>query len=335
MLVRAVKHDDIEALLSLAAQAGFGMTSLPNDAGVMEVKIAHSVASFAGSPEAAGREGFLFVLEDENGDLLGTTGVKAHIGVTEPFYSYKISTIAQQSLPLDIYSSHQVLHMVNDFTGVSEVGALFLTKEARGCGMGRFLSRCRFMMLAQFPEIFDSVVIAEMRGVHDKSGGSPFYKNLAQPFFGMPFATADKISATTGSQFIADLMPKYPIYVDLLPKAARNVIGKVLPASAPAKAMLEEEGFRFSGYIDVFDAGPTMKAWRDQIKTVRESKVTEVAAIEPINTSNPKQMICSHALTDFAIFLDHIEVMDNAVIIGHKTAEALSLQKGDKIRVSA
>ena len=35
--------------------------------------------------------------------------------------------------------------------------------------------------------------------------------------------------------------------------------------------MLEQEGFGFDRYIDIFDGGPTVTAPTDQIRTVREA----------------------------------------------------------------
>lgn len=59
--------------------------------------------------------------------------------------------------------------------------------------------------------------------------------------------------------FIAELMPAYPIYISLLPEAARGVIGQVHPNTAPARAILER-GFqlaRLGGYRCRSGAGGT------------------------------------------------------------------------------
>ena len=66
-------------------------------------------------------------------------------------------------------------------------------------------------------------------------------------------------------------MPRYPIYVALLPDAARNVISRPHPDAEPALAMLKSQGFRYNDVVDIFDAGPTVEAFIDHIDTVRES----------------------------------------------------------------
>jgi arginine N-succinyltransferase len=333
LVVRPVTTSDHAEILSLAKEAGIGMTSLPPDEEVLKHKIERAVASFDGDAEYKGDEAFLFALEDtENKKLVGTTGISAHVGVRYPFYSYKLSTIVQTSEELDIYSRQGVLHMVNDYTGASEVGSLFLSPAYRRDGIGKFLSRCRYLMLAQFPELFSNIIISEIRGVQDADGQSPFYKNLAQHFFQMDFKKADFTNATHGSQFISDLMPKYPIYVNLLAPEAQAVIGLPLEASKPAKYMLEQEGFRHQGYVDVFDAGPTMQVERDQIRTVRKSRMLPVLDIQPV--ASRKNHIASNAvLKNFRIAVAALEESEEGVTLSPEAATLLQVKKGDRVRI--
>jgi arginine N-succinyltransferase len=72
-------------------------------------------------------------------------------------------------------------------------------------------------------------------------------------------------------------MPKYPIYVDLLAKEAREVIGRCHPDGEAAYALLRREGFRYERVIDIFDGGPLVAAPRDQIRTVREARMLAIA----------------------------------------------------------
>ena len=51
-------------------------------------------------------------------------------------------------------------------------------------------------------------MLAELRGVMDEAGNSPFWDALAGRFFGMSFPEADEFNAIHGTQFIADLMPQ-------------------------------------------------------------------------------------------------------------------------------
>lgn len=332
MLVRPVKISDHGEILSLAHEAGIGMTSLPEDSGVLKAKIERAVASFEGSADARGDEHFLFVLEDTaSKKLVGTAGVVAHVGIKQPFYSYKLSTIVQASDVVGVYSQQKVLHMVNDYTGASEIGSLFLLTDYRRDGIGKFLSRCRYLLMAEFPDLFSDIVISEIRGVQDNAGHSPFYRNLAEHFFQMEFKQADFVNATKGGQFISDLMPKYPIYVNLLDKRAQDVIGIPLAASKPALNLLENEGFRYQGYVDVFDAGPTMQAERSQIRTIRKSRRVEIANIGKPESSR-QYMLATTGFSDFRVLLCCLDEGKDGVGVSEEAAEILGVKTGDMVR---
>jgi arginine N-succinyltransferase len=337
MYVRPVTLNDHEAILSLARQAGFGMTSLPPDAKVLQAKIEKAVKSFAGEHEQSGDDAFFFVLVDaETDEVVGTSGIKAHVGLTQPFYSYKLSTITHSSQQLGIFSVMQALHMVNDFTGASEIGSLFLLPEYRRDRLGRFLSRMRFLFAAEFRGLFDDRMIAEIRGMHDRDGSSPFYDSIARHFFQMDFREADYLNATQGNQFIADLMPKYPIYVNLLPKQAQEVIGKPYTASEPAKAMLELEGFHYNNYLDIFDGGPTLEARTSDIRAVKNSKRGKVVDILD-RSSGDKYLLCTTGLHDFRSCMDRVEILkegtkEDEIAILSRGAGWLNIEKGATVR---
>jgi arginine N-succinyltransferase len=329
--IRPVKLADHAEILGLATIAGIGMSSLPQDEDVLEEKIVNAEKSFAGDPVHPKEENFLFVLEDmECKKLVGTTGIFAHVGLSRPFYSYKLSTITQASSGLGIYSLQQVLHMVNDYTDATEIGSLFLHPDYRRDGIGKFLSRVRYLMMAQFSELFSDIVISEVRGVQDEHGHSPFYDNLARHFFKMDFKQADYIYATQGAQFIADLMPRYPIYVSLLSPEAQSVIGVPLAASQPAMQLLVKEGFHYQGYVDLFDAGPTMQAERSEIATVAASRMAEVKAIRAVN--DVPCMVCNTRLHDFMVAPGAVEVEGSGIAITADTARALGVKVGDNVR---
>jgi len=314
------------------------MTSLPPDAEVLADKISASVASFSGKGAKNKQETFFFVLEDpdKGGQIVGTCGIKAHIGLTQPFYSYKLITITQASQQLDVFSKHTMLQVTNDLTGMSEIGALFLLPEYRRDRIGKLLSLSRFMFMAAHPEHFADQVIAEMRGVHDVDGNAPFYNAVARHFFQMPFTEADYINATQGNQFINDLMPKYPIYLSLLPKTAQRVVSKPNPASEAAMFMLEKQGFKFNGYVDIFDGGPTLMAEASQVRTIRESRHVRIAGAEEMHENDTKMIISNDRFADFRCASGRVrELPGGEAIISTRLTERLNVKKGDTVRISA
>ncbi len=335
MFLRPARLDDHEAVLDIARQAGFGMTSLPPDAGVLRDKIEASVASFAGNYPKSGQESFFFVLEDADnaGHIAGTCGIKAHIGLSQPFYSYKLTTITQVSTQLDIFSKQTMLQVTNDLTGATEVGSLFLQPPYRRDRLGKMMSLSRFMFMAAFPQYFSDQVIAEMRGVHDVDGNAPFYNALPKKFFEMSFAKADYINATQGNQFINDLMPKYPIYLNLLPKSARQVVGEVNSASEPAKAMLERQGFKYTGYVDIFDGGPTMIAERSSIDVIKNSKHAKIVSISELSEETDKFMVTNDQFLGFRCAVGRLKLLPGGeVAISPRLARRAGVNLGDMLR---
>ena len=334
MFLRPATRADHASILNLAHQAGFGMTSLPPDAKVLEEKIGSSVASFSKKYDRPGQESFLFVLEDQkNGHIVGTCGIKARIGLTQPFYSYKLTTITQVSTQLDIFSQQTMLHVTNDLTGSTEIGSLFLQPDYRRDRIGKMLSLSRFMFMAAFPDQFAAQVIAEMRGVHDINGNSSFYSALPKKFFAMSFTQADYTNATQGNQFINDLMPKYPIYLNLLPKSAREVVGRVNAASEPAKAMLERQGFKYTGYIDIFDGGPTLFSERAMIDVIAHSTLHPIETIQELPEDTTKYMISNEKFSDFRCASGRLKMLDSGgLCVTPRLAARAQIQLGDVIR---
>ncbi len=272
--VRAVRPADLAALHDLALLTGGGFTNLPPDRDALARRIGWSADSNAASVTKAGDEIYMLVLHHRpSGRIGGTACLFAAVGQRHPFYSYKLTTLSSHSRELDRGFRTTVLHLVNDFDGCSEVGGLFLHPDLRTAGLGRLLARARYLFMARHRERFAGRVLAELRGVIDAQGNSPFWDGLAGRFFGMDFVEADRFNGIHGSQFIADMMPKFPVYVALLPPEARAVLGVEHAAGARARGLLEAEGFQFNGYVDIFDGGPTMDSRVADLRAVREAAV--------------------------------------------------------------
>src|SRR3546814_12494341 len=71
-------------------------------------------------------------------------------------------------------------------------------------------------------------------------------------------------------------MPKHPIYIAMLTDTARAAIGLPHPSGRAAMRILENEGFGFDNYIDIFDGGPTMTARTAWVKAVRDPRTAAV-----------------------------------------------------------
>jgi arginine N-succinyltransferase len=295
----------------------------------MAERLELSEASFASSTSEAGKERYFIALEHiASGVLAGCCAVKATIGESPPFFNFRLITEAQSSAVVNRRFDMQVLIGVNDFTGCTEVGSLFVRPEHRAAGVGRALAQSRYMLMAGSPKRFREHVVSELRGVVSADGYSPFWEAVGRHFFRMSFAEADALSATTDNQFILDLTPQHPIYVDLLPTQAREVIGKVHKDGEGARKLLEWEGFSFSNVVDIFDAGPLVSARRDTIRTLRESRRLR---LEPAASTEaaPRGLIATPHINGFRCVSARVIASDGAAHVDAAVLAALGLNAGD------
>jgi len=219
----------------------------------------------------------------------------------------------------------------NDLTGNSELCSLFLHPNGRSGSNGRLLSKARFLFIAEFSHLFSNKLIAEMRGVSDNNGQSPFWESLGRHFFKMEFSEADYLTGIGNKSFIAELMPKFPLYTCFLSEEARAVIGKVHPSTEPALAMLKSEGFAFQGYVDIFDGGPAIEAEVQNLRAIRDSRILELAIGEPDNQAS-QYLIHNRKLQDCRIIAAPAVIQDNALLVDKISAERLNLNQGDSVR---
>jgi arginine N-succinyltransferase len=333
MLIRPATLNDLDALKRLAVEAGTGMTTLPANRTLLAKKLKASTESFASAISEPGAESYLLVMEDTaNGRVVGSSAIIAAVGLTRPFYSYKVINLMHTSRELNKYETVRVLQMVNEYRGTTEIATLYLTPDYRRDGNGKLLSRSRFMLMAEFPERFSNLVMAEIRGVHDERGHSVFWESLGRHFFDMEFSMADYLVAQGRHQFIADLMPKFPIYIRLLPKEAQAVIGVAHEASWPALELLKHEGFRFEGCVDVFDAGPTVHCPLEHIRTVAQSKRARIAGVEGVIESRPF-MISTTRLDSFRVCQGNLRIGPAGTVhVTREMAATLGVQVGDTLR---
>lgn len=298
--IRVARMEDLDALFALAGLSGGGMTNLPQDREALAERLAWSERSIAADITAPQDEFYMLVLEDGADRVIGTASIFSRVGAQWPFYSYKVARVTHVSRGLDRMFSTHVLHLVNDFDGASEVAGLLLHPDARAHGLGAMLARSRFLFIAQHRERFGDQVVAELRGWME-GRTSPFWDAVAGPFFGGDMLEADLFNAMHGNQFIADLMPRYPIYTSMLPAEARAVIGRPHEGSAPAYRLLLAEDFLDDGYCDIFDAGPTVNARTDHIRTIRECELIDPDV--PIRaTKDTHRLIAAGRLRDFRVW---------------------------------
>jgi arginine N-succinyltransferase len=333
LVVRPARPEDYDAFMGFAKRSGPGFTSLPEDEGILRARLDKSVKTFATPSHPHDGEGGIYLLMIESfkdgvvqkSRPFGCAAVKTNIGRDVPFFNFRINTIGQASKAAGQRFDMRALTMVNDYTGCTEVGTLFLEPERRGDGAGKLLSLSRFMLMAGAPERFEETVVSELRGIVHLDGRSPFWEVVGRPFYRMDFDEADNLSATSDNQFIIDLSPKHAIYVDLLPDSARGAIGETHPDGAPARRLLEREGLRFQGVIDIFDGGPLLATRIADTRTVRDSVLLPLVAGD--THGEERAMVSNNQIDGFRCTLVPVRIMADHAVVDAAVLAALNMSE--------
>ena len=167
IVVRVVQTGDVDALVALAQETGPGLTTFKPDRDALSERV-ERVRRTIEDKAASHEKGYFFVMEDsQTKDIAGVCGIETAVGLEQPFYNYRVSTVVHASQDLGIWTRMRALNISHDLTGYAEVCSLFLSPRYRAHGVGGLLSRSRFMFIAQFRERFPQRICAELRGHFD------------------------------------------------------------------------------------------------------------------------------------------------------------------------
>jgi arginine N-succinyltransferase len=349
-IVREVSTTDLDALWDLAGYASTGMTSLKVDREELADRIERAHFAFRRTSEKAEGAPYVFVIEDTSTRrLIGTSCIFSKTGGFEPFYAYRVVSQTQHSELFGQTRELRSLHLLKIHNGPTELGGLFLLPDCRGGGAGKLLSLARFLYMAGHLKRFAKETIAELRGYLDENEESPFWNAIGSHFFPIDYPRADALSMID-KQFIEDLMPQYPIYLELLPQEAIYVIGQVHQQAKPAYQLLIQQGFVQRDLIDIFDGGAVLHCDTHRIEAIRSSKTARVVEIQSLSMDLPT--LCSglvsvenprfHCTTgrwlggDPSNRSEHQEsgvTSAQSVVLDQATAELLNVSPGDSIRL--
>ena len=329
-IVRSVRIDDIDALFQLAQSATKGLTSLQLDRARLLDRVEQSTFAFSRTGISPRGEPYVLVLvNSETGELVGTSTVYAKTGGYQPLYAYRRIESDHQSELLGVSQHRERLDLERIHDGPTEIGSLFLRGIYRGEGRGRWLSLARFALISMLPHRFADRVIAQMRGRSDPDGSVPFWDAVAGRFIPVDFAIADAMS-TISKQFIEEMMPQHPIYLELLPKKIRDGIGQVHTETEPAVAMLKAEGFTDTDLFDIFDAGPVISAETKSILAVKRTRSLTVGrVVNQLNEGSTQAMVASGE-DGFTSVLTEIQTNGDTVDLLARDAKQLRIESGSQ-----
>ena len=141
-VMRPSRLDDLQSLIELAELSGPGFTSLPVDVPILRERLQKSDDAFLGRLQRIEYGKYLLMMENaETGEVVGCSAVKAGTGIDQPFFNYRVITLAQASQAAgNLRFDMDALVLTNEYVGFTEVGTLFLKPEHRGGGAGRSAS---------------------------------------------------------------------------------------------------------------------------------------------------------------------------------------------------
>lgn len=329
-IIRPASLRDDKALEALSLTSGKGMLSLPRDLKGWRQKLSRSQAAFA-RKEASDDDLFVFVLEDlASGELIGTSQILAKTyGATCGIY-LRIENLELEPCPLQENRTISILRPVQHKEWTTEIGGLFLKHAERQKGTSRLLSLSRFLFMSLHPHRFQKKTKAVMRAAFEQNRISPFWNGVGRHFLNIDYDELQKQLASDNS-FLPSLIPPFPIYIPLLPPEVQAVIGITHVSTHNALKRLLEEGFRLSGEVDPFDAGPKVEADTAGIRTI---KVRRRATVNEIAKEMPVGPLClvSNDNLDFRACLGEVTSEANQEVkISRQTAQALKIEVGQTV----
>lgn len=331
IIIRPITQKDQNLYTEFSFQSLLGMVNLPRDKAKFFEKISHSEACFSAKIQKPGNEEYYFVLEDlTTGRLGGICGIIAES--TESFgYVYHIETLKSENLAVPGPKDLKIIKIVQNPPTSSEICALYLQHSFRHSGLGRLLSLSRLLFIAAFKERFRNKLVAELRGYIDERQVAPFWESLGRHFCDLSFVEL-MAQLNQSHEFIHDILPKYPIYVSLLPKEVQEMIGKTHESTKPAQQILTHENFTFHDEIDVFEGGPILRAKTDDVRTIKNSITTKIDLTTEELDDQPEFILANERL-DFRACFGRIQFINKDLgIINEEVANALGVKQGDTIR---
>ncbi|MDF2399687.1 arginine N-succinyltransferase [Pseudomonas sp. 3MA1] len=330
MIVRPIRVTDLPALLRLLQGNGRELNNLSTDPERLAHRLRWAQRTFANQVERADAD-YLFVLEDDDQQVIGVCGLSGAIGLREPCYHYRVGITRGRAPELGIEKQIPTLFLCNEMTGQSLLCSLYLRHDQRQGYAGRLLSTARLLFVAEYPKLFGDKLVAELRGQLDSQGRSPFWDSLGRHFFKMDFQQANRLSSQGSKPFIAELMPRQPLYTCLLSPAAQAAIGQAHHSTEQAVHILRGEGFNHQGCIDIFDGGPLIEAEVTKIRSVRESQTLPLLVGTP-DAQAPVWLIHNRRLENCRITAAPGRLVSGCLLVDRLTAKRLQLQPGDSVR---
>lgn len=311
-LIRPARPDDLEGMFALSSLAGTGFTSLQPDYEFLAAMIEKSVRSFQGTRSPNDNGLLLLVMQEAaTGELAGCCSIKLNVGGDE-FKCADFQALSSTDRPTSYDANVKSLRLLRTIEGYTEVGSLFLHPDHRSTGAGRFLAQARYMLMATDMRMRGRPIVAQLRGVCDATGASPFYSAVWEERLGMSYGASDVRLAEEGAGFLLDRFAGLEVDVSRLPRAAAATIGQPHQSAAGALRLLLQEGFEPSNLVDLADGGPIVLGRLSSLRSVKSAPTVRPISSQ-MSGDNAIGMIARHAFESFLAYVGPVRVRPGAV----------------------
>jgi arginine N-succinyltransferase len=187
------------------------------------------------------------------------------IGLDLPRCWYRCGWVVHAAPELGLFQRLQTLQLGNDLTGASELADIAwapdLDAPAQAAVLAPLLGHALAAVRNGMPLAGTvPLLIAELPGLRDDDGQSPFWQGLGRAFHDGDPAQAARQWGPAWRSHVAALMPRQPVYAAFLPADAQAAIGVADPAQAVLTGLLRAAGLRPSGHVAIDDGGPVLSA---------------------------------------------------------------------------
>lgn len=268
-LLRPATLEDLDAIEKFSKAATFSIRTLKPERARLAARVERSLKAFSGKEPLNGDELYHFVLEDlQAGRVVGTSGIVASAASNGRFYCYRNEFLVHGSEELGITNREHTLRLCEDLSGHTLLSSFYIEPAYSDTLAPQLLSRGRLLFIRNYPHLFAERIGAENPGLCDDEGNSPVWDALGHRFFKMPFPEAEQRTGGRSKSYIAELMPRNPVYVSLLTKDAQWAMGQLHPDGELPFGILVAEGFDVDSYVDIFDGGPIAEARVAMLRSV-------------------------------------------------------------------
>ncbi|WP_377705245.1 arginine N-succinyltransferase [Pseudoduganella sp. UC29_71] len=328
-LLRPATMDDLDVIEKFSRAATFSIRTLKPDRTRLAARVERSLLAFAGSEPLNGDEIYHFVLEDmQAGRVVGTSGIVARAASNGRFYCYRNEFLAHGSEELGISNREHTLRLCEDLSDHTLLSSFFIEPEYSDTLAPQLLSRGRLLFIRNYPHLFAERIGAENPGLCDDEGNSPVWDALGHRFFKMPLPEAEQRTGGRSKSFIAELMPRMPVYVSLLSKEAQWAMGQLHPDAELPFGILVAEGFDVDSYVDIFDGGPIAEARVGMLRSVVSA--LNVALRGDAGGEGEACLVANMERTAFRATLAHGKFLDDTLQMRRTAIQRLGLAEGGR-----